>query len=252
MARSRPGQTQAGQNNHQQHDCPAIRNSRNALTIHEIVPVTIRRTPASHAPSCGPAARPTCRRDARRRRASPASAAHRSTSSPSRFIISIRPRRIGLPSGQPATARMCCSNCDTEAPSMVQWPELCTRGAISLTSTACPVPSAHDEHLDRRARRHSRAPRAMRRGDARAPAAATAGVTRGRHARAAAGCGPRCSFSVTSKHGDLAVAPARRDHRNLALERHEGLEDRRLAAESLERRGRIAAVARSCVWPLPS
>ena len=37
-----------------------------------------------------------------------------------------------------AIARMCCSNCEIEAPSSVQWPELCTRGAISLTSTRAP------------------------------------------------------------------------------------------------------------------
>ena len=63
-----------------------------------------------------------------------------------RLIISTRPWRTGLPSGQPATARMCCSNCDTEAPSSVQWPELCTRGAISLTSRP---PSREHEHLHR-------------------------------------------------------------------------------------------------------
>ena len=78
-----------------------------------------------------------------------ASGRRRSRRRPSRLVISTRPRRIGLPSGKPATARMCCSNCDTEAPSMVQWPELCTRGAISLTSTAWEAPSSHDEHLDR-------------------------------------------------------------------------------------------------------
>ncbi len=35
--------------------------------------------------------------------------------------------------GQPATALICCSNCETRQPSWVQWPELWTRGAISLT-----------------------------------------------------------------------------------------------------------------------
>ena len=42
---------------------------------------------------------------------------------------------------------------------------------------------------------------------------------------------------------DRAVAPARRHHRNLALERHEGFEDLRLSAEIVEHRDRIAAVA---------
>ena len=41
-------------------------------------------------------------------------------------------------------ARMCCSNCEVTAPSIVQWPLLCTRGAISLTSG----PSAAGEELD--------------------------------------------------------------------------------------------------------
>ena len=31
-------------------------------------------------------------------------------------------------------ARMCCSNCEVTAPSIVQWPLLWTRGAISLTT----------------------------------------------------------------------------------------------------------------------
>ena len=37
------------------------------------------------------------------------------------------------PSGSPQIARTCCSNCEVRAPSIVQWPELCTRGATSLT-----------------------------------------------------------------------------------------------------------------------
>src|SRR5229473_1363069 len=58
-----------------------------------------------------------------------------------RLTISARPWRSGTANGQPATARICCSNCDTEHPSSVQWPELCTRGAISFTITECPAPS---------------------------------------------------------------------------------------------------------------
>ena len=42
---------------------------------------------------------------------------------------------------------------------------------------------------------------------------------------------------------DLAVGGARRDHRNLALERHEGLEDRRSGAELVPELAEIAAVA---------
>ena len=39
----------------------------------------------------------------------------------------------GSPSGRPQMARTCCSNCEVSAPSIVQWPLLWTRGAISLT-----------------------------------------------------------------------------------------------------------------------
>ena len=53
----------------------------------------------------------------------------------------------------------------------------------------------------------------------------------------------RCSFSITSKHSIWPLRRARRHDRNLALERHEGFEDLRLAAELVEQRDRIAAVA---------
>ena len=57
------------------------------------------------------------------------------TSSPIRLSITApRPARPVEPGGRPQMARMCCSNCEVTAPSMVQWPLLCTRGAISLTS----------------------------------------------------------------------------------------------------------------------
>ncbi len=52
---------------------------------------------------------------------------------------------------------------------------------------------------------------------------------------------------------DLAVAAARGDHRDLALERHQGFEDRRLAADPRADAGvRIVAASRMIVWPLPS
>lgn len=38
------------------------------------------------------------------------------------------------PNGQPVMARICCSNWHVMAASIVQWPELCGRGAISLIS----------------------------------------------------------------------------------------------------------------------
>ena len=46
-----------------------------------------------------------------------------------------RSRRVD-PRSIPRTARRCCSNCDVSDETSVWWPELCTRGAISLTSTA--------------------------------------------------------------------------------------------------------------------
>ena len=39
------------------------------------------------------------------------------------------------PSGRPRIARRWFSNCEVTAPSMVQCPELCTRGAISLATS---------------------------------------------------------------------------------------------------------------------
>jgi hypothetical protein len=54
-------------------------------------------------------------------------------SSPIRFSITTSACRVPSPSGQPVIARMCCSNWSTAQPACVQWPELCTRGAISFT-----------------------------------------------------------------------------------------------------------------------
>ena len=74
-----------------------------------------------------------------------------SASAPIRLRMSTgaRARRVE-PSGKPATARICCSNCEVTAPSSVQWPELWTRGAISLTtSLSPPAASTTHEHLDR-------------------------------------------------------------------------------------------------------
>ena len=39
------------------------------------------------------------------------------------------------PRSSPQIARMCCSNCEVAAPSIVQWPLLWTRGASSLTTS---------------------------------------------------------------------------------------------------------------------
>ena len=46
-------------------------------------------------------------------------------------------------------ARMCCSNCEVTAPSIVQWPLLWTRGAISLTTGPLVAGEEFDgEHAD--------------------------------------------------------------------------------------------------------
>ncbi len=45
------------------------------------------------------------------------------------------PRAAVEPSGRPSTARMWFSNWLVSAPSIVQWPELWTRGASSFAST---------------------------------------------------------------------------------------------------------------------
>ena len=54
-------------------------------------------------------------------------------------LAACEPEHLQWQSGQPVTARMCCSNWSTAQPSWVQWPVLWTRGAISLT-TACAGP----------------------------------------------------------------------------------------------------------------
>ena len=56
--------------------------------------------------------------------------------------------RATEPMGQPAMARMWFSNWLMAQASSVQWPELCTRGAISLTMTGSAPPVRHDEEFD--------------------------------------------------------------------------------------------------------
>src|SRR5260221_1982433 len=57
-----------------------------------------------------------------------ASSSLASVSSPIRFSIAENPRARVTPSGRPETARRWFSNWLVTAPSMVQWPELWTRG----------------------------------------------------------------------------------------------------------------------------
>ncbi|MNV79713.1 hypothetical protein D3C71_1732800 [compost metagenome] len=52
--------------------------------------------------------------------------------SPMKLSMALSPTLAVEPSGRPATARRWFSNWLHSLPSMVQCPELCTRGAISL------------------------------------------------------------------------------------------------------------------------
>jgi hypothetical protein len=45
-------------------------------------------------------------------------------------------------------ARMCCSNCEIDAPSSVQCPELCTRGDLIDQDFRAAIP-LHHEYLNR-------------------------------------------------------------------------------------------------------
>ena len=58
---------------------------------------------------------------------------------PIRFTMALEPRASVEPSGSPVTARRWFSNWLVSAPSIVQWPELCTRGAISLPRSSSPI-----------------------------------------------------------------------------------------------------------------
>ena len=178
------------------------------------------------------------------RRARSATARNRRPPSPIRLVISTRPCRTGLaerPAGD--RADMLLELRDRRSRRCVQCPELCTRGAISLTSTRWPVPVRAPRTSRPPARRHSRsasaivsAMRARLAGDARA--GSSAGT------RETFRMWSRCSFSVTSKHSTLPSRRARRDDRDFALERHEGLRGSRAAPPSVAPgRGRIVAVA---------
>ena len=66
-----------------------------------------------------------------------------------RLIIADWPTAAVGPSGSPATARRWFSNWLVTAPSMVQCPELWTRGAISFASNSPPVLEQLDrQHAD--------------------------------------------------------------------------------------------------------
>ena len=90
-------------------------------------------------------------------------------------------------------ARMCCSNCDVTAPSIVQWPLLWTRGAISLTSGPRLAREEFDgEHADVAERLGDPQRRDARLGDLPATGVAAGTVERCRMPS-------RCAFSGESQ-----------------------------------------------------
>ena len=109
-------------------------------------------------------------------------------------------------------ARMCCSNCEVTAPSIVQWPLLWTRGAISLTTG----PSARREELD-----GEHADMAERLGDAQGRGARLVDLRR--RLRSPQGTverrrmPSRWSFSGQSQKAWRAVRPAREDDREFGV-----------------------------------
>ena len=90
--------------------------------------------------------------------ASPAQATDRRAGWPSPPAAAVRSSRAA---GR-RSARTCCSNWLVTQASNVRWPELCGRGASSLTSSS---PSARQEELDAQHADVRRAPRRMRAGD---------------------------------------------------------------------------------------
>ena len=127
------------------------------------------------------------------------------------------------PSGRPQTARSCCSNWLVTEASNVRCPELCGRGASSLTSRRRRA-SGRTRRTARRPRRAPRATPAASRTTSRADALADP-RRRHRHVEDVMAV----AFSIGPPVDEGAVEAARRDHRDLALEIDEGLEDRRAA-----------------------
>ena len=189
---------------------------------------------ASHGPSCGPAAPRPCHRGARdpRRRDQPGQAAR--PSGPTRFRITASWCRPGSASGRPATARTCCSNWPSRQASIVQWPELCGRGAISLASSR---PSGSRNISSATTPDQVRAPRPAAAHGARAASATAAGTGPAR--RRGRGCGAR-GGSRPRRRPRRAIGAARGDGRDLAPRRA-----RRPPAPAASGASRAKAAARS-------
>ncbi len=141
------------------------------------------------------------------------------------LTIADTPRAPAPPNGQPSTARRCCSNWLVCAPSIVQCPELCTRGAISFASSvpslsnssiaSTPTYSSSSQHA-----RHDRLARSLHVG--REPA----------RRRVAHAQDPVLVLVLDEGIAeDRPVDAASTQHRQLARERHECLRDERHATE---------------------
>ena len=179
-------------------------------------------------------------------RAGDAEHASRSGIAPMQFTIALGPRAAVEPSGRPRIARRWFSNWLVSAPSIVQCPELCTRGAISFATTSPPTSNSSTQHdadvvelVEQGADRGlgARLERSVEigRGRERQPEDAVAVMVLDR--------GPA---------RDFAVAAAHREDRQLAVERDEPFEDARHLAQLYPRAVEVGAARASTTWPLPS
>ena len=206
-----------------------------------------RRT-RSHARPCGPRAA-TCRSRASARAVRPSTGARIGQfADPVEHDADAAHADVS-PSGRPSTARTWFSNWLRAAPSMVQCPELCTRGAISLPSSL----AVARRTAPARTRRRSRAARRCARVRATRPAATAANPARARGSTER--MPSACQFWYKRPGAEFAIAATHGDDRQLALERHEGLQDRagrRLRASACPGGIEIVAASRRRNWPLPS
>ena len=170
----------------------------------------------------------------------------RSTSAPIRFFITACECGSGEPSGRPQIARTSCSNWLVTQASMVQCPELCGRGASSLTSSS---PSLVDEHLDR-----EQPDEVERSAMARAIATARAASLGRQRRRRDGGVEDVVDVPVLDRRigRACAVLAARDDHRDLAGEIDEALEDCQTRLPSARQAAARSVPAPIITWPLPS
>lgn len=150
--------------------------------------------------------------------------------------------RAVLPSGRPRIARRWFSNWLVSAPSMLQCPELCTRGANSLASSA-----RRRQRTPRPARRHGRSLRAGVRPGLRPPAAADRWCGR----RWCGGC--RCGGGFPPAD-NRPRAPSRPRAAISDTSRSNGTSRSSNAGVSPSSRAATStsAAVRSSHWPLPS